>query len=74
MAIVLFSVSEDVKQAFNETFEGQDKNAVIANLMREAVRRRRQSQAAVRDILERRRDRRFVSDEEILSARREGRP
>ena len=74
MAIVLFSVSEDVKQAFNETFEGQDKNAVIANLMREAVRRRRQSQAAVRDMLDCRRDRRFVSAEEVLSARREGRP
>lgn len=74
MAIVLFSVSEDVKQAFNETLEGQDKNAVIEDLMQEAVRRRRQSQAAVRDMLARRRGRPVVSEEEILAARHEGRP
>ena len=77
MATVNFSVPDDVKEAFNETFEGRNKSAVIADLMREAVervRRRKQSRAAIREILERRRGRRSVSDEEIRSARNEGRP
>lgn len=77
MATVNFSVPDDVKEAFNETFEGRNKSAIIAELMREAVervRRRKQSRAAIREILERRRGRRSVSDEEIRSARSEGRP
>ena len=77
MATVNFSVPDDVREAFNETFEGRNKSAVIAELMREAVervRRGKQNRAAIREILERRRDRRSVSDEEICSARNEGRP
>ena len=77
MATVNFSVPDDVKKAFNETFEGRNKSAVIADLMREAVervRRRKQSQAAIREILRRRRGRRALSDEEIRAARHEGRP
>ena len=77
MATVNFSVPDDVKEAFNETFEGRNKSAIIAELMREAVervQRRKQSRAAIREILERRRGRRSVSDEEIRSARNEGRP
>ena len=77
MATVNFSVPDDVKEAFNETFEGCNKSAVIAALMREAVERverRKQSQAAIREILRRRRGRSSVSDEEIRSARHEGRP
>ena len=76
MATVNFSVPDDVKEAFNETFEGRNKSAVIAELMREAVervRRRKQSRAAIREILERRRGRRSVTAEEIRSARNEGR-
>ena len=64
-------------EAFNEAFEGHNKSAVIAELMREAVervRRRTRSRVAIREILERRRGRRSVSDEEIRSARQEGRP
>ena len=77
MATVNFSVPDDVKEAFNETFKGHNKSALIADLMREAVdrvRRREQSQAAIREILKRRRGRRSVSDEEIRSVRYEGRP
>ena len=77
MATVNFSVPDDVKEAFNETFKGRNKSAVIAELMREAVervRRGKQSRAAIREILERRRGRRSVADEEIRSARNEGRP
>lgn len=77
MATVNFSVPDDVKEAFNETFKGRNKSAIIADLMREAVervRRREQSQAAIREILKRRRGRESVSDEEIRSVRHEGRP
>ena len=52
MPTVNFSVPEDVKLAFNTTFDGQNKSAVIAELMREAVeraqsRRRRMRSSAV---------------------------
>ena len=50
MATVNFSVPEDVKTAFNETFKGRNKSAVIAELMREAVervRRRQEGQEAI---------------------------
>ena len=64
MATVNFSVPDDVKAAFNEAFEGRNKSAVIADLMREAVGR----------ILERRRARRDLADEAIRRARNDGRP
>ena len=54
MPTVNFSVPEDVKLAFNTTFDGQNKSAVIAELMREAVERaqsRQRAQLAVRNIL-----------------------
>ena len=41
MSTVNFSVPEEVKRIFNETFEGQNKSAVIAGLMLEAVERAR---------------------------------
>ncbi len=77
MATVNFSVPDDVKDAFNETFRGRNKSAVIADLMREAVeraRRRERSREAVDRILERRRGRPVLPDEEIRRARRDGRP
>jgi len=39
MSTVSFSLPDDVEQAFNATFAGQNRNAVIADLMRDAVRR-----------------------------------
>ena len=44
MSTVNFSVSEDIKNAFNTVFEGQNKSAVIAELMREAVERAQSQQ------------------------------
>ena len=76
MATVNFSVPDDVKEAFNEAFEGRNKSAVIADLMREAVERVRsgqQSRDAIGRILERRRGRPVLTDEEIRSARLDGR-
>ena len=77
MATVNFSVPDDVKAAFNEAFEGRNKSAVIADLMREAVERvryRERSREAVGRILERRRARRDLADEAIRRARNDGRP
>ena len=37
MAIVNYSVPEEVKAAFNRVFAGRNKSAVIAELMRRAV-------------------------------------
>jgi len=39
MAIVNFSVPDDVKETFNAAYQGQNRSAVIAELMREAVER-----------------------------------
>lgn len=77
MSTVNFSVPEDVKQAFNETFQGRNKSAIIADLMREAVERaeskRRQHEAIAR-ILERRKHAPVISEGQLRAAREEGRP
>jgi metal-responsive CopG/Arc/MetJ family transcriptional regulator len=50
---VNFSVPEDLKQAFNEAFAGENKSAVIARLMRQAIedRQRQCRRAAAIDAL-----------------------
>lgn len=47
MATVNFSVPEDVKDEFNAAFEGRNKSAVVAALMREAVDREKRRKAHV---------------------------
>jgi hypothetical protein len=77
VATVNFSVPEDIKSAFNSTFEGQNKSAVIADLMREAVERvqsQQRSQAAYQRILARRQNAPRVTEEQVRAAREEGRP
>ncbi|MDS4022356.1 MAG: hypothetical protein RKR03_17905 [Candidatus Competibacter sp.] len=77
MATVNFSVPEEVKQAFNETFKDRNKSAIIAELMREAVeraRRREQQSEAIDRILALRAQTEPVSPEAIRTAREEGRP
>ena len=37
MAIVNFSIPEDLKEAFNKTFQRRNKSAIIAELMRDAI-------------------------------------
>jgi len=77
VSTVNFSVPEDVKQVFNETFQGQNKSAIIAELMLEAVERaqRRQiSQEAWQRILERRRHAPTITEAEFHEARETGRP
>jgi len=47
MATVNFSVPDEVKETFNQAFEGQNNSAIIADLMRRAVEgaERRRSRA-----------------------------
>ena len=77
MATVNFSVPEDVKAAFNETFNHQNKSAVITELMREAVERarnRQRSQNAISNILSRRDEAPVLTESEFRRAREDGRP
>ena len=73
MATVNYSVPDDIKDAFNTVFAGQNKSRIIADLMREAVERelrQRVHVCAADAILRRRGDRRKVL-EEIVTASRE---
>ncbi|MDP2902117.1 MAG: hypothetical protein Q8N96_03290 [Methylovulum sp.] len=74
MATVNFSVPDDVKAAFNAAYQGQNKSAVIAGLMREAVDRairKQQHHQAIADILVLRGQMPTVSAEAIRAARDE---
>ena len=74
MATLNFSVPNDVKEAFNATFKGQNKSAIIADLMREAVERelrRQRNHEAVASMLARRATTKPVSAAAIQAARDE---
>lgn len=76
MATVNFSVPEDIKQAFNSAFEGQNKSAVIAELMREAVeraQRRQRHRNAIDRILVKKASAPPLSEAQFIAARDEGR-
>lgn len=77
MSTVNFSVPEQVKQVFNDVFMGQNKSAIIARLMQEAVereQRKKQGQEAYRSILERRKKAHVITEEQLRTAREHGRP
>jgi metal-responsive CopG/Arc/MetJ family transcriptional regulator len=77
ISTVNFSVPEEVKQAFNETFANENKSAIIARLMQQAIEERHRHQrrsAAIDALIEMRRAQRPISDAEVARARREGRP
>ena len=72
MATVNFSVPEDIKKKFNETFAGRNKSAIIADLMKQAMEeehRRQKRGRAIGRILNRRSSKKTVNPEEILAAR-----
>ena len=76
MATVSFSVPDEVKEAFNQAFEGQNKSAIIAELMRRAVdeaERRRSRTAAIRRLGGRREKRPTANDAALGKARGSGR-
>jgi hypothetical protein len=77
VAIVNFSVPEDVKRTFNRAFAGANKSAVVAQLMREAVEERRRQERrrrAIERLLRLRRTIRPVAETAIRAARAKGRP
>ncbi len=77
MGTVNFSVPDDVKEAFNAAFAGENKSAIVAALMREAVERaerRSRSRAAIDRILKAREKAPLLSDKQIRAARVKGRP
>ena len=77
MATVNFSVPDDVKQAFNRTFAGQNKSSVLTQLMRQAIeerKRQRRRAAAIDALLKLRRRQRPASEREVRKARQAGRP
>lgn len=77
MPTVNFSVPEDIKRSFDETFAGQNKSAILSGLMERAVaeveQRRRREQAAAR-LLKRRSGSQPVTAQAATRARRLGRP
>lgn len=76
MATVNFSVPDEVKEAFDRTFKGKNKSAVIADLMRRAVseaeREKRRAQI-FKSLTDRRRRRPDATNKEIRAARISGR-
>jgi hypothetical protein len=77
MATVNYSVPDDVRDAFNEAFAEENKSAVVAGLMRQAVeeRRGRQRRArAVDRLLALRKKAPAVSEAVVRRSRQRGRP
>jgi metal-responsive CopG/Arc/MetJ family transcriptional regulator len=77
MSTVNFSVPDEVKDEFNAVFSGQNKSAIIAELMREAVeraRRKERSREAIGQILGRRERAPVVTEISFRKARESGRP
>lgn len=77
MATVNFSVPDEVKAAFNEVFAGENKSAIIAQLMQQAVQEQQRQQRraqAIEALLALRRTMQPVSDEAIHKARLKNRP
>jgi len=76
MATVNFSVPDEVKARFNRIFAGQNKSAIIADLMRRAVEeveRQERRVTAIRQLTEARTGRKPATDEKLRAAREEGR-
>jgi len=74
MATMNFSIPDDVKDKFNEVFEGQNKSAVVSRLMVRAIEeeeRRRRSLGLVERLRHIRARSQVVSDDEIRRARQE---
>lgn len=74
MATMNFSIPDDIKASFNQAFAHENKSAVVARLLRDAViqqQQKQQSDAAFKRILQRRQNAPQVSTQEILRLRDE---
>jgi hypothetical protein len=77
VSTINFSVPDDVKEAFNNTFRGENKSAVLTRLMRDAVEERKRQKRrviAINAILRLREKSPAVTEDEIEKAREAGRP
>jgi metal-responsive CopG/Arc/MetJ family transcriptional regulator len=77
MATVNFSVPDEIKAEFDRVFGGQNKSAVIADLMRKAVaevKRHKRREDIFRILTQRRKKRPAISDGAIRASRITGRP
>ena len=77
MATISFSVPDEVKKEFQETFAHENKSAVITRLMKRAIEERKRQQTrtgAIEALLKLRLQQLPVSDEEIRRVRQTGRP
>ena len=74
MATVNFSVPEEIKQAFNHTFANENKSAILAKLMKQAIEERKAKQQrakAIDAILDLRSKQKPISAKKINQARQE---
>jgi hypothetical protein len=77
VATVNFSVPDEVKAAFDEMFGGQNKSAILAELMRRAVRERQQQtrrEQLFRQLSRARSRRSSVTSGKVRAERENGRP
>ena len=81
MGTMNFSIPDDIKEAFNEAFAGENKSAVVSGLMRKAIEEKqrraeldRTLDALIEELLRVRDIDPPLSDEEIRRIRIEGRP
>jgi hypothetical protein len=76
-----FSVPDEVKEAFNKAFEGENKSAVVTGLLRRAIEERGQRakqdqvlDALIEELMRARAEDPPMSDEAIRRVRIQGRP
>ena len=77
MATINFSISEELKEEFQTTFEKENRSALIAQLMRKAIEERKQQarrSAVIASILDWRAQQPAISPREARRARQAGRP
>jgi hypothetical protein len=77
MATMNFSIPDDIKESFNQTFARQNKSAIVTRLLQEAVaraHRKQQSEAVIDRIVARLDQRTATTERKIRKAREEGRP
>ena len=77
MATINFSVPDDVKDAFNKAFKGENKSAILTRLLRDAVeerKRQKRRMTAINAILRLRAKSIAVTDNDLRKARKSGRP
>jgi metal-responsive CopG/Arc/MetJ family transcriptional regulator len=81
MATMNFSIPDDIKEAFNKAFEGENKSAIVAALLRKAVEEKEHRakedevlDALIEELMRARAEDPPMSDEAIRQSRIQGRP